>query len=330
MKKSNISTKIKILGALFTILLLSIVGTTIYMNSKNSQDALIINIAGKQRMLTQNISKNIFYIYSNKNANQTELNNSINEFIYNLSTLRGEQNIDKLKKAPNEAIFEQMIKVEHLWANFYENLKLFNSYIYDENKKNELKIVVENIHNTNTNLLNEVDSLVTLYTINSEKKIKFIKYTQYFFVVLIVLILFFSFLELKEIEKNALKFLEESKKIMNQNLNKPLKPIKIEAEGELVEASNIFNNFLNKINSAIIDSNNALEQSKNASLKLEDITNEFYEIIDEIQNSKELSKQLNKSEDIAIETQEQLIHINKRLQELKNQLEKIIYSCKSK
>ena len=63
-------------------------------------------------------------------------------------------------------------------------------------------------------------------------------------------------------EKNALKFIEESKKVMEQNLEEPLKPIKIEAEGELIEASNIFNRFLNKINSAIIDSNSALEQSK--------------------------------------------------------------------
>ena len=38
----------------------SIITTTIYLNNKNEKDAMIINIAGKQRMLTQNISKNIF------------------------------------------------------------------------------------------------------------------------------------------------------------------------------------------------------------------------------------------------------------------------------
>ena len=59
MKKSSISTKIRVLGILFTLLMASIVTTTIYLNNNNSQDAMIINIAGKQRMLTQNISKNI-------------------------------------------------------------------------------------------------------------------------------------------------------------------------------------------------------------------------------------------------------------------------------
>ena len=130
--------------------------------------------------------------------------------------------------------------------------------------------------------------------------------------------------------KNALKFIEESKKVMEQNLEEPLKPIKIEAEAELVEASNIFNRFLNKINSAIIDSNSALEQSKNASYKLEEISNEFDEIINELQNKSEISKQLNKSEDIAIQTQEQLLHSSKRLNELKNELEKIILFAEKK
>ena len=330
MKKGNISTKIKILGILFTLLMSSIVATTIYLNSKNQKDAMIINIAGKQRMLTQNISKNIFYLYSNKDASQKELNESIDEFIYNLSSLKGGNNLDKLKDSPNIKIDKQMLKVELLWINFLKNINLFKEILFDESKKNELKKVVNEIYETNSTLLNEVDALVGLHTINSEQKINFLKNSQYFFALLIVLLILYSFLELKTMEKNALKFLEESKKIMEQDFVRPLEPMKIEAEGELVEASNIFNNFLNKINSAIIDSNSALEQSKNASLKLEEITTEFDEIINELQNSKELSKQLNRSEDIAIQTQEQLLHSNKRLAELKSELEKIMLSCKSK
>lgn len=330
MKKSSISTKIRVLGILFTLLMVSIVTTTIYLNNNNSQDAMIINIAGKQRMLTQNISKNIFYLYSNKTANQNELNESIDEFIYNLSTLKGENHLDKLKNSPNSKIDKQMIKVEYLWSNFLKDINFFKELLLDETKKDELKKVVESIYNTNSILLYEVDSLVSLHTINSEQKINFLKYTQYFFAILIVLVIFYSFLELKTMEKNALKFIEESKKIMDQDLEKPLETMKIEAEGELIEASNMFNNFLNKINSTIVDSNSALEQSKNASYKLEEITSEFCEIINDLQNSKEVSKQLNRSEDIAIETQEQLLHTNKRLQELKNQLEKIMLSCESK
>ena len=330
MKKSNISTKIKIIGILFALLMTSIIATTIYLNNKNEKDAMIINIAGKQRMLTQNISKNIFYLYSNPKSSQNELDSSIEEFIYNLESLKGGNSLGKLKESPNIQIDRQMLQIEYLWSIFYQNIVKFKELIHNNTNQKELQNIVNIIYETNPELLYEVDALVSLHTINSEQKIRFLKNSQYFFAILILFLIIYSFLELKTMEKNALRFLEESKKVMEQNFEEPLKPLKIEAEGELIEASNIFNRFLNKINSAIIDSNSALEQSKNASYKLEEISNEFDEIINEIQNKSEISKQLNKSEDIAIQTQEQLLHSSKRLNELKNELEKIILFAEKK
>ena len=330
MKKSNISTKIKVIGILFALLMTSIIATTIYLNNKNEKDAMIINIAGKQRMLTQNISKNIFYLYSNPKSSQNELDTSIEEFIYNLESLKGGNSLGKLKESPNMQIDRQMLQIEYLWSIFYQNIVKFKELIHNNTNQKELQNIVNIIYETNPELLYEVDALVSLHTINSEQKIRFLKNSQYFFAILILFLIIYSFLELKTMEKNALRFLEESKKVMEQNFEEPLKPLKIEAEGELIEASNIFNRFLNKINSAIIDSNSALEQSKNASYKLEEISNEFDEIINEIQNKSEISKQLNKSEDIAIQTQEQLLHSSKRLNELKNELEKIILFAEKK
>ena len=330
MKKSNISTKIKVIGILFALLMTSIIATTIYLNNKNEKDAMIINIAGKQRMLTQNISKNIFYLYSNPKSSQNELDSSIEEFIYNLESLKGGNSLSKLKEAPNIQIDRQMLQIEYLWSIFYQNIVKFKELIQNNSNQQELQNIVNIIYETNPELLYEVDALVSLHTINSEQKIRFLKNSQYFFAILILFLIIYSFLELKTMEKNALRFLEESKKVMEQNFEEPLKPLKIEAEGELVEASNIFNRFLNKINSAIIDSNSALEQSKNASYKLEEISNEFDEIISELKNKSEISKQLNKSEDIAIQTQEQLLHSSKRLNELKNELEKIILFAEKK
>ena len=330
MKKSNISTKIKVIGILFALLMTSIIATTIYLNNKNEKDAMIINIAGKQRMLTQNISKNIFYLYLNPKSSQNELDSSIEEFIYNLESLKGGNSLGKLKESPNMQIDRQMLQIEYLWSIFYQNIVKFKELIHNNTNQKELQNIVNIIYETNPELLYEVDALVSLHTINSEQKIRFLKNSQYFFAILILFLIIYSFLELKTMEKNALRFLEESKKVMEQNFEEPLKPIKIEAEGELIEASNIFNRFLNKINSAIIDSNSALEQSKNASYKLEEISNEFDEIISELQNKSEISKQLNKSEDIAIQTQEQLLHSSKRLNELKNELEKIILFAEKK
>ncbi|OCL95335.1 type IV pili methyl-accepting chemotaxis transducer N-terminal domain-containing protein [Aliarcobacter thereius] len=316
MKKRTISTKIKIIGVFFTLLMASVVATTIYLNNKSQKDATLINIAGKQRMLTQNISKNIFYLYSNRNAPLDELLNSKEEFIYNLNNLKNRKDLSNTK------IDSQVLKVEYLWKNFNKNIELFINNIHTLNN-DELKIIVDNIYESNPTLLNKVDELVSLYTINSEQKVSLLQNTQYLFAILILFLILYSFLELKTMEKNAINFLEESKRVMEQNLAEPLKPLEIDAEKELIEASNMFNSFINKINLAIKDSNNALIQSQNASYKLEELTNEFDEILNALRDKNELSNHLNRSEDIAIETHEQLIFSTKRVEELKKELEKI-------
>lgn len=330
MKANNISTKIRLIGTLFFILMISIVATTIFLNDKNEKDGLIINIAGKQRMLSQNIAKNIFYINQHKTSSFSELDISTDEFIYNLNTLKMGNNFSKIKVAPNSEIANQLMKVEILWKGFHKNILTFKDLIQHNKNSTELDLVVDNIFTSNTNLLNEIDILVYLYTDFSEEKIQNIKNIQYLFAFLILVLILFSLLEVKKMEKNALTFLEETKKLMSQDINSPLKPINIQAESEIEDAANSLNNFIKKINLAMEDSTNAIIQSKNASNKLEDLAGEFDLIIDELKNSQEISDYLNRSEDIAIESQEHLINSTKRLEELRKELEKIANGCETK
>ncbi len=332
MKTNTISTKIKFIGILFIVLMTCIIATTIYLNEKNRKDALLINIAGKERMLTQNISKNIFYLYQNNNNTYSELDNSTIEFIYNLNSLKYGNELIGISKVPTENIAKQLSKVEVLWGNFYKNIDEFKNLNQKNDKTNELalKNTIASIHDTNTVLLNEVDNLVSMYTIHSEKKSTCIEYIQYFFALIIISLMIYSFSQLKHMEDNAKKFFEESKKIMDYDNNEPLTPIKIEAEKEIVEATDTINCFIDKINSAMTYSANAIEHSKNASIKLEEITDEFDKVIGELTNSADISKQLYKSEDIVIQSQENLMNSTKKLQELKNELDKLLLSCKAK
>jgi len=329
MNKNKISTKIKSLGILFFVLMLSVIATTIYLNNKNKKDALIINIAGKQRMLTQNISKNIFYLSQHKNSSFVELENSTTEFIYNLNSLKEGNELSEIQKAPTKEIANQIMKIEILWKSFFQNIVDFKELINknDSSSKNSLENIIDLIYTTNPVLLEEVDKLVYMYTIYSEEKTNDIRYMQYFFALLIVVLIIYGFIQLKSMEENAKKFLEESKKIVEQNVTKPLTPIKIEGENEIVEATQTINCFIEKINSVMNYSANAIEQSKNASLKLEELTDEFDKIIYDLTNSADISKQLNRSEDIVIQSQEYLINSTKRLQELKKELDKILKSC---
>ena len=310
----------------------SIIITTIYLNDKNKKDALIINIAGKQRMLTQKISKNIFYLYQNSKESYSELDSATVEFIYNLNSLKNGNNLIGIIKAPIDDIAKQISKVEILWNNFYSNINSFKGIIINRTPENEteLKSIVKSIYNTNNTLLNEVDNLVSMYTSYTEEKTNYLKYIQYIFGLTILFLMSYSFVQLRAMEENAKKFLELSKKIVQNPEGEHLEPIQIEAEKEIVEATDTINCFINKINSAMTYSANAVEQSKNASIKLEEITDEFDVIINELTNSAEISKHLDKSEDMVIQTQEELINSTKKLQELKNELDKLLNSCKTK
>lgn len=323
MKTNAISMKIKMIGILFIILMSVIIITTIYINNKNKKDALIINIAGKERMLTQKISKSIFYLYHNNQHSFTELDNATVEFIYNLNSLKDGNNLTGISKAPTDEIRNQIAKVEILWNNFHQNIKNFKQTVLIREASNEkaLKNVVDAIHNTNNTLLTEVDNLVSMYTLHMESKTDNLKYIQYIFGLLIIALMIYSFNKLKDMEENAKKFFEFSKKVVENPDNQPIQPIQFEAEKEIVEATDTINCFIDKVNSAV-------EYSTNASVKLEEITEEFDQVLDEINANSEINKQLDKSEDMVIQSQEELINSTKKLQELKDELDKLLTSCK--
>ncbi len=316
MRSNTIKTKIRIIGILFIVLITTIILTTIFLNDNNKKDALVINIAGKQRMLTQKISKNIFYIYYNQNHSFSELDKATTEFIYNLNSLRDGNKLTGIYEAPNNQIAKQISKIEILWNNFHQNIKEFKSSL--RNNKKDIKATVNTIYETNNNLLEEVDKLVSMYTVYSENKAEYLKYVQYFFTFLLILLILYSFSQLKKVEENANKFLDFSKKLSDEGASQPLEPMNFDAENEIVEATNSINCFINKVNSAV-------EYSTNASKKLEEITNEFDEILDELNDSKDVSKkQLYKSEDMVIESQEEILSSANKLQNLKKQLDLVL------
>lgn len=330
MKKNTISRKIKLIGVLFVVLMLSIINATIYLNEKNKKDALVINVAGKERMLTQKISKNVFYIYHNNNSSFNELDMSTIEFIYNLNSLKEGNTLIGIQKSPTPLITEQISKIETLWDDFYKHVNDFKKSISKKQNTNEeeLKQIISQIHDKNNTLLNEVDDLVSMYTLYSEEKTDFIRHMQYLFFLFIILLIIYSFIQLKTMETNARKFLEYSKQLVQTSDVTELKPMEIEAEKEIIEASDTINCFIDKINSAVTYSQEAIEQSVNASIKLEEITDEFDKVINELKHSNEVSNHLDKSEDMVIQSHEDLINSTEKLNNLKNQLNTLLQACK--
>jgi len=117
--------------------------------------------------------------------------------------------------------------------------------------------------------------------------------------------------------------------LSNVELSDKLQPIELEnqSEREIVEVSSTFNCFIEKINSAIDYSSGALLQSQQASQKLEELTDEFDNILDTLKDKSLVQEQLNNSEDIVIQSSEELLNSTIKLQNLKKELQKLTKSC---
>ncbi len=334
-KVTSISTKIKLLGFLLIILIIGIVSTTIYLNNQTSKDALVVNIVGKQRMLTQKMAKNIFYTYYTKSYDFYELNSAVDEFIKGLDILQHGDKQRGIYSVPSPKINFQLMDVKKQWKEYLGYIQNYKILVIQEKTPQRdiaLDIVVQEIYKSNSTLLNNVDKLVTMYTDNSEEKIYNITIAQYISIFIFLIIFIYSLLQLRSIEAHVDSFMFYSKKIINSEDISKLKPMELveESEVEIVEVGNTINCFIDKLNSAMDYSNNALLQSQSASVKLEELTDEFDSIIDEISDSSLSVEHLSNSEDMMIESTEELINSTKKLQKLKLELQELTKSCQPK
>ena len=131
---------------------------------------------------------------------------------------------------------------------------------------------------------------------------------QYTAAFLLLMLMFYIVLQLKHIEANAHSFIEYSKHLAASSDILHIKPMHDKAEEELIEMDEIVQSFANKINSAIDFSNEALAQSEQASEKLEEIGSEFEHLLKELSYQSDVAEHLNNSEDIMIESTEELIN----------------------
>ncbi len=323
MKTNKISTKVKILGGLLIVATFSTIVISMYLNYQNKSDGLVVNIAGKQRMLSQKIAKNIFYIHATGTREFKQLQSAVKEFENGLDILRRGNDALKIPPAPTQEISMQLKIVQNLWDAYEKDVEEFITGI-EQNDATMQQDAFEDIAQTNEELLAQMDEAVGLYSTHTAKKTEFIQKFQYAAFFVLFALIAFSILKLKQIEMHAREFMKKSKQLTQRDIKTPIEPMSVDAENEIEEVAHSLNHFIFKVNSAMELSNAALRQSKQASDKLEELTGEFNDIIGEVANKKGIGDSIDKSEDIMIQSSEEMVRTNKKLQELKAELDNVL------
>ena len=211
-----VKNKYKVL-LIFFILIISDQVIINYAISIQGSDAGTINIAGKQRMYSQQIAKLALYLNDIKNTTS---------FLKNIEVL--EKTIDRFKKA--DSYLKQKNRLhynsESIDILFKKNTSYFNKIITSsnnliENPKNSVVFnrFIETVKSNEEPYSRTMDSIVNEYQKISESRLAFLKKMQYFFItftsISLLAIIFFMFLPMFRENKalTSLNFkLEKSKK----------------------------------------------------------------------------------------------------------------------
>ncbi len=153
------------LALLITLLILF---TSLLFGLSDRELAISINLSGKQRMLTQKMTKEALLIRSNidKKVNIDRLKESSRLFNKTLKGLIDGDKSLKLVSIEDNNIQKELKKIEKLWKPFHSEIE---NVIFNRATDNTYKLLEKN----NIPLLNEMNIAVNMYTLEKRGENKF-------------------------------------------------------------------------------------------------------------------------------------------------------------
>jgi len=181
-----------VLGAFIGVIYIS----TVIITNSQKDDALVINLAGRQRMLTQKMSKEALAISTGNMEYTNILPKTIKTFEATLYALRdgGQAPLDInnpddqskqaiLPPAKENEIKDQLTTVMKLWKPFKESLNKILE------KKGKDEDALKYILNHNVKLLSEMNKAVGMFQEYADRKVALMKNLQLIFLVVGVIII---------------------------------------------------------------------------------------------------------------------------------------------
>ncbi|MFB1009394.1 MAG: hypothetical protein QMB85_09940 [Sulfurospirillum sp.] len=214
---------------------------------------------------------------------------------------------------------------------YWEEYILYLDHIMKE--ESEINKHLAFVYEKNVQLLNAMDEAVWLYTDHSEAKNDMFLKFQYIALLVGLIIIVYAFVMTKEIIEHLEGFVQKAKELAHGDISSfSAKPVTLSenSEDELKEASTHISLFVQKVNLAMKDSEDALKKAENAVSQLQQLALEVEDVIEDMgideNEKKTFDRNVNATEDIAIQSAENLIHVNRMLQKLKKSLNSMVES----
>jgi methyl-accepting chemotaxis protein len=220
--------KLGLIVAGLSLIILSMFLVTWYTTSAQKADGLVINLAGRQRMLSQKMSKELSLFSGATESKEKEkfkssADNTIKIFDITLSALIDSGKVPlslDLKGAyatcPKafEPALSQLNKVKKIWKDFSVHMKKTLSGTQNAAKSREF------VKNNNLNLLKEMNTAVVMLQKSSEKKVQRLILFQTFGLIIGLILMVISILQIRSIVKNLLQSSNTAKVMSTGDLTK--------------------------------------------------------------------------------------------------------------
>lgn len=290
----SITNKVRWIVVILSLNLITIIMVDIWLNMNQKYDAKVINIAGKQRMLSQRTVLELHRLLVDEEGAYEKLQQARAEFDLNFKKLNAATS--DYQGFSNVKIETTMMEVHAHWSRM---AGLIDCYLMGDHNLNDLKAIYDNGDST----LGLMDKAVSQYEVYMMEK-RVLAYRIQIFLALIsfFVILYMARTTLK-IQRTFSTFLEHSKALSGKEA------VTVKSNNELDIACSHIDYFLKNVEEVLQNATDAVEKSEVA-------TSGLYGASPEAKNL------LEQSEDVIIQVGEELHQTAARLKKLKNNLEK--------
>lgn len=282
----------------------------------------IIDDAGLQRMLTQKIALSATqYLITGEAQFFTRFQNAYTLYGTTLSGFTSDKTIMQQKAL--KALLE---KNQTAWQDY-------SHYIVGlMEKQKRINEIVLRINELNVVLLDTMDSAVSAYSKYSEDQREFLQLFQYAASLIAIFFMTYTVLLTLRIQKDFGVFLSHSRAMADslpaEEVTVKYRPsMEMVQKDELAQASIHMSSFVDRVNTILKHAEQAIHESEQAAREFASVNEAIDDRIDAMHldevSRKDIDKTIDKSEDIVIQTLEELSGTSKLLAQLQKNLQSI-------
>ena len=303
--------KIKVLGVFIFVLSMVLVLVFNTISKQNRVNNNSLSIINEQKFYTQEISKSVLYLSKNKGSSTDQLDTNIKKFLENMKH-------NKIDSAEHDALVA-------LWKTFYADVEQFREKqkVTTAYSSIILDTLVNTIYMKNQKLIIVFNTFIEDQQKQYDEKMEEYKNVEYILFSIVALLLMYLFTQIREIITFIQKFSTTSKSIIQKSTIKDLQPMQVCQNDEcLKEATQNFNQLVEKINFSIVFAQESIEHTTEALEVVEQKIEDLMSLISQMQQEGE-NDALYQKEDAVIDSLETLMNLTKQLKNLQQDLNKL-------